>query len=659
MRVLGLLTLFGITSSILISENVIFQTTNDISITHTNWLASFVIDLEPFNHFLIKLEKDIDTALMTADIILSKYGQPDKKEFRTTLFGLRKEVMYLNETRNSIYDGLLEYKLLPRHGKRAILEPLGDVIGYIFGFLTNRDMESIHRNIQNLAANQKQIIHVVQESISVLNMSRVEISKNRQTIMRLVSSVTWLDRKLENLVNESFRQIAENRYFMELYLKLDLVTFEIREMIQNSQVYLEHLKTQLNFLTLGHLTPTNIPPRKLLSLLLEIKDHLPVTFSLMCDPKTDLFKFYQNLQTSAVLLDKQIVIVLKIPLLEVNNRFQVIKAFNVPVIVNKDQTSNPQMTTMTATYRLESSGLLINQAKTKYALLSSDELARCSNPSINFCSVSSVIFPVNLAKLCIVNLFLQKSNEIQKYCESIIRVNTRLPFGLKLMGHMWAIISQTGLKFSIVCHNGNASTISTRPTIDIIHVSAGCIANSEYFCLTSEYDMKSEFQMKEDSLTFLRSISLEDINVLTPLEQKYPNFSKIEVPSHLNPVNEMSLKYLMSELDSPREIKLKDNHTWPTYAYFLLGFAVCLIAMLGIYMYRKYGRNICNTCSAISNFHEKSQKPKTGHVTQHGVAATATEQRTAHDKIDLSTPCNDEMSLDKIVFMGPSSTMEK
>lgn len=106
-------------------------------------------------------------------------------------------------------------------------------------------------------------MHVVHESISILNMSRIEISENRQAITDLVVSLHALDQKLETVVNDMRREIHKNKYFLELYLKLDLITSEIKGMLQNAMFYLEHLRTQLNVLSLGRLNPSTLFPFKL------------------------------------------------------------------------------------------------------------------------------------------------------------------------------------------------------------------------------------------------------------------------------------------------------------------------------------------------------------------------------------------------------------
>lgn len=82
--------------------------------------------------------------------------------------------------------GLLDYKLLPRREKRALLPIIGDAASWLFGLVTESELKTIRRNIENLANNQRQIMHVSQESIFILNMSRIEIAENRQAIIDLI-----------------------------------------------------------------------------------------------------------------------------------------------------------------------------------------------------------------------------------------------------------------------------------------------------------------------------------------------------------------------------------------------------------------------------------------------------------------------------------------
>ena len=62
----------------------------------------------------------------------------------------------------------------------------------MFDVATNAEISSIQRNVYKLSANQDTLMHVVEESLSILNVSRMEIKENRQRIndlLMLIGSV--------------------------------------------------------------------------------------------------------------------------------------------------------------------------------------------------------------------------------------------------------------------------------------------------------------------------------------------------------------------------------------------------------------------------------------------------------------------------------------
>jgi len=59
--------------------------------------------------------------------------------------------------------------------------------------------------------------------------------------------------------------------------------------------YLDHLQSQVNMLSLGHLSASTINPRQFKKLLLDIKLKLPKTLTLPDDPDKTLWYFYRPL----------------------------------------------------------------------------------------------------------------------------------------------------------------------------------------------------------------------------------------------------------------------------------------------------------------------------------------------------------------------------
>ena len=286
---------------------------------------------------------------------------------------------FLNETHQHVFQGLLEYQLLNKRQKRSLLPIIGDAASWLFGLVTESDLANIRKNIKSLATYQLQIMHVVQESISILNMSRVEIAENRQVILELGESLHALDNKVGSLISEVKKEMYSTRYFLEMYLKLDLIIAEIKEMLQNAMFYLEHLRMQLNFLSIGRLTPSTISASNLRSLLVDIKAHLPPTLALIGNPSRDLWLFYKQLTISALLEEDKIVVILNIPLLYISSQYEIYRIFSLPIPIKDVQTDSLKTPDLTARYDLVAYGLMVDRRQTNFALLSQAETETCSD----------------------------------------------------------------------------------------------------------------------------------------------------------------------------------------------------------------------------------------------------------------------------------------
>lgn len=62
-------------------------------------------------------------------------------------------------------------------------------------------------------------------------------------------------------------------------------------------------------------------------------------------------------------------------------------------------------------------------------------------------------------------------------------LDIRLPFAIKLMGFFWEIVSQTELRFSVVCNKGQSKTEILKQPIDISEIPAACVASNDFLLL--------------------------------------------------------------------------------------------------------------------------------------------------------------------------------
>ena len=165
----------------------------------------------------------------------------------------------------------MEYRTLYGRQKRSLLPFVGKALHFLFGTVTDGDLSVIRSNVNKLAKNQEEISRVVQESLSIINTSRVQISENRQAVNNLITDIVQIDERLNSVTEELSKQIQELEAFISTYLQIDVVVEEIKQVISRVMMYLEHLQLQLNMLSLGRLAPSTITPQNLKALLKQIE----------------------------------------------------------------------------------------------------------------------------------------------------------------------------------------------------------------------------------------------------------------------------------------------------------------------------------------------------------------------------------------------------
>ena len=138
----------------------------------------------------------------------------------------------------------------------------------LFGTLTQTDLDNINKNINILSDNQENIVHDLEMSLSILNVTKMQINENRRSNMDLVICIQKVDRKISNLELFFEQKFVRLEQFIHSYLQTKMIFDEIEIAVQNAVFYLENLKTELNMLSLNHLSINTISPNDLKKLLI-------------------------------------------------------------------------------------------------------------------------------------------------------------------------------------------------------------------------------------------------------------------------------------------------------------------------------------------------------------------------------------------------------
>ena len=312
----------------------------------------------------------------------------------SNLDGMRGEISVIKGVHADIVESFNDYILLKetdgqgRH-KRKVFGWLGDLMSDVFDIATNAEISSIQRNVYKLAANQDTLMHVVEESLSILNVSRMEIKENRQRINDLLMLIGSVEDKVINMSNHLEQEIREARTIVVLFSRLNTLKGELKLALSRSMYFYVHFQIQIQAVAMQKLSPTTIPAERLRIMLLEIKEKLPQTVGLPRDPRAHLFDYYKLLSCIPIFDGKHIIISIRVPLVEYSQQFDIFRAYSLPVPLLGRTRVDKDDKKLLAYYKLESNYLAINSDRSQYILLTETQVKDCVQSGLQICNVKS------------------------------------------------------------------------------------------------------------------------------------------------------------------------------------------------------------------------------------------------------------------------------
>ena len=229
MNFLVLFTLLSeLTHELILHENVAFHMINEMAITRSKWVTTFVIDLKPYENFLTKLPNDLDKPKTAAHTIDKFYEAPSKQDFRSVIAGLRAEIATLQKDQINLVESYIDLQDIHTRIQRSLIPNIGKGLNFLFDTATETDLKVICNNIDKLVNNQEEMAHVIDENIPVINITRVEMSQNRQILDKIIGSLAVLDTKCGNITQALEMEVFQIGQFVQLYLQLDSVIQAVR-----------------------------------------------------------------------------------------------------------------------------------------------------------------------------------------------------------------------------------------------------------------------------------------------------------------------------------------------------------------------------------------------------------------------------------------------
>ena len=651
------LSTFSYTSStpLKVNENVLFQTMNDVYIQEGRWLVATVHDLKPYKQLLDVVYKNLFRINSFITVIKNSYqGTRGHESFFSTFTSLSIEADVLNETITSIalsfgsfeYMGTGENLLSPQKSphilmKRSVLPFVGEAMSFLFGTVSDKDLENINKNIDILASNQQEILHDLEFTMSVLNATRIEVSKNRRSIMSIIEIIMELDEKIDRLESILEKKLAWLEQFVHTVFQLQFLIDELKLSTQDLIIYLDNLKLEIDMLAVNRMSTGLIKPTDLRNILIEIESKIPNNFGIPVDPKLDIWHYYKTISCSAHFKDNQVRIVFEIPLIRTVDKFEVYKVINLPIAIPKDSI---QDFSFTSKYGIDTEYFMISKNRVKYSLLNLLEFRQCANRHIPYCRVQSPFYRTSMSTSCIIALFTNNTDVRVNHCNNVV-TDDILPRAEYIDRGMWVILTRDIMTFTVNCNNIHPYSVTINCPFGILKLNNTCKAFNEFFDIPEYYEKESFYTFQDPLESLLKIVDYSNFSNWNELHTNFPTLKTLEIPKELKNIKEIPITDFVHKIKLNHNLK-SINKRVESISMGSIVFVGVIIVLIIIFCLRKKLSNVFKYCKEIRVIKRHTKPDNAKEMSPHEDILPDVEDAESDAEIDVNSDSEIDANLD-------------
>ena len=260
---------------------------------------------------------------------------------------------------------------------------------------------------------------------------------------------------------------------------------------------IDKLFEYLRIMTSHRATSTVIPPVALRGLLLKIEDRMRSNprLKLPYDPQTrEIWNYYEVMKVTPIILDKMLVILLTIPVMDKSLELNIYRVHNLPSI--------PPGQEVAATYQLEGDYFAIDKHGVYVTIPTERAVRLCIESNLAICTMGQALYPSKQIKWCIYALFLEDESRINRDCSySVKKVDGNK--AISLGGFLWALSSTTPEQLQIRCLE-ETHVVEIQPPLQIVYLGSGCEGYSPSMYLPAKTEMTGQIQIEARKDYFLQ-----------------------------------------------------------------------------------------------------------------------------------------------------------
>ena len=197
-NLLLLFTLFLSARALLIRENVVFRKINEISPTRSTWSIAIVTVFDTYDELIQSVYDRINASQAVITALGKHYRAESPNDRFYNLFNsLKIETDNILLIQQSLQKQMLGYRSISSaRSKRSLIPFVGSALSFLFGTVSEGDLNTIRTHLRRLNYNQQKLTHVLKGSLTIIKQDHELISKNRQAINHILGQLKEFIKKI-------------------------------------------------------------------------------------------------------------------------------------------------------------------------------------------------------------------------------------------------------------------------------------------------------------------------------------------------------------------------------------------------------------------------------------------------------------------------------
>ena len=372
--------------------------------------------------------------------------------------------------------------------------PLFVSLGAAIGSIVNAgQIKKIKKNIAILQEATLLQDQQIRELARYANLTAAHIRSHDTQIYRLQYKLLVVEDGLKEMIDVSNFQVYTSHHVsiaQTILSRLQTGTVSIENNIDKIFEYLRIMSSH-------KATSAVIPPVALRKLLVKIENRMRTNprLKLPYDPRAGgIWKYYSVIKITPIVMDKMLVILMTIPVLDKSLELNIYQVHNLPAI--------PPGQEVAALYQLESRYFAIGKHGMYVTLPTEQSVRTCLQTELAICILEQALYPIKHITWCVYALFIDDEERIKRDCKyTVTKVSGNR--AISLGGYLWAVSSIKQEQLQVRCLE-ETHVIEIEPPLWIVYLGNGCEGYSPSMFLPAKNEMTTHAQIESRKEYFLQ-----------------------------------------------------------------------------------------------------------------------------------------------------------